>query len=193
MWEGAASPSKYSPTKSMLATNNNPPNQHNDVILNTLCDMHNPAKQTAEFLRGQGNVKPRNTYRDVEGIPKGASMLAIETVDRDWMADQVPNMTSRSVKVGRSYVSDGDLKTPTLHVNAKVQISYMNDEMKKGLGGHKKGFSEKEYTAQEAKRRMAIELKRKAKQERMGSRGRIRKGGVTVKSAAGRGKGECEE
>ena len=80
--QSSAKSSTYSPTKSMLATNNNPPNQHNDVILDTLCDMHNPAKQTAEFLRGEGNVKPRDTYREVEGVPKGATMLAIETRDR---------------------------------------------------------------------------------------------------------------
>jgi hypothetical protein len=106
------------------------------------------------------------------------------------MADQVPNMTNKSVKVGRSYVSDGALKTPTLHVNAKVQITYMNDAMRKGLGGVTKKFSGKEYTGQEAKRRREVEMKRKAKEERMRLTGRmtiVRKG-PTVKSAAGRGK-----
>ena len=131
------------------------PQFHNAAILSTLCEMHNPVTSS--------NIKPKDTYGHIEGVPKGASELVLETKDRDYLASLVPNMTHTSVKVGRSYVSDGALKPPTLHYNATVQISYMNDETRRGLEGVKTSIREKEFLGQEAKRRRDILMKREAK------------------------------
>jgi hypothetical protein len=112
--------------------------------------------------------------------------------DRIGIAKEHFNGVNFFVRKGVTHLSDGSLKTPTLHVSAKVQISYMDKETKKGAKGDKKHFSKMAVSAAEAKRRMKREVKRKEKMKRReeaeGGGGVKELGGFTVKSAAGRGK-----
>ncbi|GMH69622.1 hypothetical protein TL16_g05203 [Triparma laevis f. inornata] len=165
-----------------------------EELLDRLHDLHNPAKQTVEYLRAKANTKSADVYREVEGVPEGASLVNLHTKDRAYLASLVPQMTNTRVKLGRSYCSDGSLKPPSLHVGARVTVSYMNDSTRRGIVGGRKSFSQQSLTAHEASRRRK-QLKREEEKQRRMTSIEDAAGGrktstnrFTIKSAAGRGK-----
>ncbi|GMH98384.1 hypothetical protein TrST_g9822 [Triparma strigata] len=165
-----------------------------EEILERFADLHNPAKQTVEYLRAKANTKSADVYREVEGVPEGASLVNLSTKDRAYLSSLVPQMTDTRVKLGRSYVHDGSLRTPTLHVSARVTVSYMNEETKRGMVGARKSLSKPSLTAHEASRRrklaqrsMEKSRRQTVKEEKTGGR-KTSTNRFTIKSSAGRGK-----
>ena len=149
------------------------------------------ATTTTTATTAKRQIKGTGEYRTMEGVPKGAAAILTVEKDRLGMANETSNGINYAVLRGRSHVSDGSLKTPTLHVNAKVKISYMSDETRRGMTGIKKSMSRPELGAAEARRRRLQETKKIAKAKRVaekggeGGGGAKLQGGATVKSAAG--------
>ena len=151
--------------------------QHNGDMLQTLNSMYNAVGvKKAEFveedhsdieLGTKRQVMGTGEYRKIEGVPQGATSIRVAAKDRFGMAQEVSNGVNYMVRRGKNYISDGSLKTPTLHTSAKVKISYMNKETTRGMKGMKTSFSTPVLTAAEAKRRRLLATKKAAKQKRV--------------------------
>jgi len=150
-----------------------------------------------EGLGGGGGGRGRTGYREVEGIPIGASEIFIEEKNRFASAGLVKNGVNVHVFKGRNFMNDGGLQPPTFHPSAKVKISYMTPETNSGVKGAKQKYSSMMFNPQEATRRRNIGIRKAEKTKRMAEKngeggvgGGVGGGkrGSKVKSASGRGK-----